>query len=426
MAIKSTQILLAFGMMMAYPLAPGQPGDQVSERIVFFGDSITQNGLYISYVDTLLRIRLPDRHWELINHGISSETVSGTSEPDHDPRRPDAHDRFDRDVLAWKPDRVFACFGMNDGNYFPPDEERFTAFREGVERLVQRTKAIPSRLVLLTPPPYDPYRRQVGDENAVRFGYKFPALNYDETLRRFAEWERTLADEPNLRVIDLHSRLNKHLSNRRSEQVSYFLAGDGVHPGETGHLLMALAVIEAFEPSPIWAEAEVDASQMKGLRGEVNDVRFDGDTLRFQWTRALPLPRAKGWDGQSLAQENVPGVLGRERLVASHLPEGRYELTLSAEGQTWKGDRELTSVELAEGLDLDAWWPALPLQKRADALLAAVVEARQRLYDAWRRSIERGPGDPASPGDVSPKDEARLRKLAEPGRVDVRIRRIGP
>ena len=90
------------------------------ERIVFFGDSITQAGGYIADVEVFLLTRFPGKTFTIFNHGISSETISGTSEADHHPRRPDAHRRFSRDVAAWKPDVVVACFGMNDGNYQHP------------------------------------------------------------------------------------------------------------------------------------------------------------------------------------------------------------------------------------------------------------------------------------------------------------------
>ena len=83
-----------------------------------------------------------------INVGKSSETVSGTSEPDHHPPRPCIHDRFARDVAAFKPDLVVACYGMNDGNYFPSDEERFEKYKSGMTRFIERVfKETPARRV---------------------------------------------------------------------------------------------------------------------------------------------------------------------------------------------------------------------------------------------------------------------------------------
>jgi lysophospholipase L1-like esterase len=156
------------------------------ERIVFFGDSITQAGGYVADVEVFLLTRFPDKTWTILNHGISSETISGISEADHHPRRPDAHNRLTRDVVAWKPDVVVACFGMNDGNYHPFEPERFAKYQDGIRRLIERTRAeAHARLVLLSPPPFDPYRRTASDPSAVEYGYKFPALDY-ESIRVLA------------------------------------------------------------------------------------------------------------------------------------------------------------------------------------------------------------------------------------------------
>ncbi len=46
-------------------------------RVVFLGDSITQNGLYVRYVDAYLLSRFPDRQVEVIGLGLSSETCRG-------------------------------------------------------------------------------------------------------------------------------------------------------------------------------------------------------------------------------------------------------------------------------------------------------------------------------------------------------------
>ena len=188
------------------------------ERIVFFGDSITQAGGYIADVEVFLLTRFPDRTFAIFNHGISSETISGTSEADHHPRRPDAHSRFTRDVAAWKPDVVVACFGMNDGNYHPFEPERFARYQEGVRRLIDRTRIeTHARLVLVTPPPFDAYRRSASDPNAVEYGYKFPAIDYDRTLQEYSRWLLAMTGhERGPLVIDVHGVLDEHLKRRAS------------------------------------------------------------------------------------------------------------------------------------------------------------------------------------------------------------------
>ena len=89
--------LLAAAAVLLVLLAPntgrGQGGADPAlpvdgDRVVFFGDSITQAGQYVIYVEAYLLTRFPDRRITVINHGISSETISGSSEPDHTPDAP--------------------------------------------------------------------------------------------------------------------------------------------------------------------------------------------------------------------------------------------------------------------------------------------------------------------------------------------------
>lgn len=52
-------------------------------RILFIGDSITYAGGYVDDIDAWLVTHLPDRRFELLDLGLSSETASGLSEKEH-------------------------------------------------------------------------------------------------------------------------------------------------------------------------------------------------------------------------------------------------------------------------------------------------------------------------------------------------------
>ncbi|MBW7460494.1 hypothetical protein K0U00_41170, partial [Paenibacillus sepulcri] len=105
----------------------------LSKRIVFLGDSITDEGTYIAYMDAYFRQHMPEHDMTLINLGVNSETASGLSEPDHPFPRPCIHDRLGRALQESRPDWVVLCYGMNDGIYYPFSEERFQAYRQGVQ-----------------------------------------------------------------------------------------------------------------------------------------------------------------------------------------------------------------------------------------------------------------------------------------------------
>ncbi len=107
-------------------------------RIVFLGDSITYAGEYVDQFELFLRATFPERRFEVLDLGLPSETVSGLSEEGHAGGkfpRPDLHERLDRVLAKTKPDLVFACYGMNDGIYLPPDNERSEKFATGMVEL---------------------------------------------------------------------------------------------------------------------------------------------------------------------------------------------------------------------------------------------------------------------------------------------------
>jgi hypothetical protein len=64
-------------------------------------------------------------------------------------------------------------------------------------------------------------------------------------LDRYSDWLLARRAE-GWTVVDLHGPMNRHLAERRQQEPTYQLAGDGVHPNETGHWLMALPLILQF------------------------------------------------------------------------------------------------------------------------------------------------------------------------------------
>ena len=376
---------VTLAVLVVNPAAPTAVDDgfylKGGETVVFFGDSITQAGTYIEYVEAFLVTRFPDKRFRIVNRGVSSETISGTSEPDHDPVRPCAHDRFTRDVVSEKPDVIVACFGMNDGNYHPFDEERFDRFKGGLRRLIDRTRAeTQARLVILTPPPFDPYHRLVLDPDAKTYGYKYAAVDYDATLEQYSRWLMGLKEKDVL-AVDIHSAMNEHLKKRRAGQVSFGFQRDGIHPDATGHWLMAQTLLLAWKAPGVVAELHLDASRGVAVDDGVTNIRKEGDRLSFDWQTRLPMPVDAKWDAESIRIEEVRGRLNRYRLAVRGLLPGRYRLTAD--------EKEFATVsveQLADGLDL-LDYAAFPANRAAARLLSLIHDRQQRLYVAWRRGV---------------------------------------
>ena len=150
--------------------------DILNGRILVLGNSITQDGRYVSIMEYELFKNYPQADIDLISIGLSSETVSGLTEPGHPYPRPNLHDRLDRALQTLMPKTVFACYGMNDGIYHPQSPERFQAYQNGIRKLIEKVHAIGARLILLTPPIFDPavIPDKVVGADAKQFGYSSP------------------------------------------------------------------------------------------------------------------------------------------------------------------------------------------------------------------------------------------------------------
>src|SRR5882672_436595 len=210
----------------------GGPFPKKVHRVVFLGNSITYDGKYIVDIETYFITHYPKRHFEFINVGLPSETVSGLSEPGHAGGqfpRPDLHERLARVLTLTKPDLVFVDYGMNDGIYMPFDEGRFGKFREGMLWLHGELVRTGATIIHMTPPVYD-------EHNGGSKGY-------DGVMDRYASWLLQQRDSLGWRVADIHSPMKAYLESRRQRDPSFAFALDGVHPDSLGHWIMARAVL---------------------------------------------------------------------------------------------------------------------------------------------------------------------------------------
>lgn len=347
-------ILLAPGSLFAWrPVA--------EERVVFFGDSITASGQYTVYLEAYLRTRFPDTKWAFINSGKSSETLSGLSEQDHPGKRRNAMDRFVNDVALYSPTLVISCFGINDGIYHPYSDQRFGAFTNGVGKLIERvlseTKAT---LVLCTPPTYDPIEFIENDDKRPEetYGYKQPYSGYDDVMARYAGWVRTVSD-PGIVIADVHRRMRHHLDQRRKQNPNFRLQGDGIHPNETGHLLMALAIIDALQ-----------------LQGPANVLNINSGTNKV--LVKLPLPVDSRWDRQSLFFENFHDNYNRTTIKSDNPNNRQFIISVNGSALT-----NVIGSQLAKGINIPPpadWPPAL----KASKLPPAIANLRKTGFTHFR------------------------------------------
>ena len=218
------------------------------QKVLWLGDSITQAGDYVTIVEYYLNKEYPSARFDFDSIGLSSENTSCLTEKDHPFPRPCLSERLGRALDIIQPQLVIACYGMNDGIYHPQSPERLAAFQKGIQGLISAVRAKNARLILLTPPPFDPVpvAATVRDESAPDFSYKAPYKKYDDVLRDYAAWEKTLA-APDVTVIDLHTAIDAYLAQQRKSNPKFGFTKDGIHPNFEGHLLMAQTILGNFK-----------------------------------------------------------------------------------------------------------------------------------------------------------------------------------
>jgi len=244
------------------------------KRVMILGDSITQNGTYVSFFEYFLQKAHPGKTFDIVSVGLSSETASGLSEKGHAGGafpRPCVHERLQRALDAVKPKIVIACYGMNDGIYQPYSEENMKSFQDGITKLVETCRKANAQVILVTPPVFE------GGE-------------YDQVLSKFAEWEVKNPPKGVVAVVDLHSDMAAALAERQKTDPKFRFTGDNVHPGELGHMVMAQAILNGLgiilpkgTAEELLAAAKADA--MFSLVCQHRATRSDGWLNYIGYTR---------------------------------------------------------------------------------------------------------------------------------------------
>jgi len=168
------------------------------ERVVFFGDSITE----------LWQREAPGFFTaDRIDRGISGQTTTQMLA------------RFRADVIDLKPRLVHIMAGTNDiaGNTGPTT---LAAIEGNIRSMVELARAHGIAVVLASVPP------------ATRFGWR-PAIAPRESIHALNAWLADYARREKLAYVDYHIALEDKNHAFRAEW-----SGDGVHPNAAGYAVM--------------------------------------------------------------------------------------------------------------------------------------------------------------------------------------------
>ena len=209
-----------------------------STKVVFLGDSITQQGensegegTYKGFI-TSLRENV-SQEVELINKGIGGNKVS------------DLLLRYNDDVLKLKPNIVFIYIGINDvwHKYDWGTGSDIDTYEKGLRKIITDIKAVGAKIILCTP-------TVIGENNGeFKLNNNFKDIDTMEIMNKdldaFSDVVRNLSSEFNTDLLDLRKKFKEYISeNNYQNMPKGILTSDGVHLNNEGNKLIADEMIK--------------------------------------------------------------------------------------------------------------------------------------------------------------------------------------
>lgn len=290
------------------------------DRVVFYGDSITEQRFYTWWTEVYVTSRFPRLKVQFFNAGVGGDRVSGGSGGDIDTR-------LERDVFSHQPTVVTIMLGMNDGRYTPLTPEIESAYRNGYQHILASISqhAPQARVFVIGPSPYD---------ETTRSAPLFPG-GYNPTLVRFGAIDRQLAAAAGATFVDANGPFVRMLSGaaQKDPLASQMLVPDRVHPELPAHLVIASAILNAWNAPSLISATKVDAKLLAstGSRGvAVTGLASKDGTLSWvSEEESLPFPL---WNHAGVtfvdSLVDITGRFNQELLQVSSLSPGKYHLRI--------------------------------------------------------------------------------------------------
>lgn len=352
--LSMSSIASAQGVVAIAPAHPSEFAVHDGDRVLFYGDSITEQRLYTTDIEEYILTRFPNWKVQFTDSGVGGDKISGGWAGPIDLR-------LQRDLISYKPTVITIMLGMNDGYYHPPEPAIQKSYENGYKYLVDATlAAVPGvRLWLLGPSPYDDVTH--------------PTMHYNEVLQSFSRFDQSEAERIHQGFADLNAPVVAVLEKAKASHAD--LAGDlipdRVHPGEGVHWVMAKTVLEAWHAPSLVSSVALDAKGGKTTdtnNATVSEIKRDKKAGSIEWTAlesALPLPLPGSATDPvtdiALEASGIEQALDQEALSVTGLAAGSYALTIDDQPVA-----TFTSDTLTHGINLARM--ATPMLRQSQTL----------------------------------------------------------
>jgi len=329
------------------------------DRIVFLGDSITEQYQYSSYIELYLTTRFPAWDLTFLNAGIGGDTAGGGA------------GRFQNHVLAEKPTAVTINFGMNDGGYGAFNPQSAKNFAENTRKMLDMAKKASVRVAVLSP-------------NAVdrRVNPKFKL--YLETQKEFYAPLKDLAKDHGMAFVDQYALTRDALERMEKDdpaanKVRPF--GDGFHTSSPGGLLMAHAILTGLKAPALVSDVEIsfgnNSAKTKGCKVDRLDLTKSGLSFR-RLDDALPMPVQKDWLSVVPYMKEIQDLNWYGLKVTGLQPDRRYHLMIDDQNVA-----VLDGATLGQGINVGNLQSG-PIYNQGQKVLQAIGDKNKVVHGRFR------------------------------------------
>ena len=382
-AFRKLLFTFAAAALLAASAVAGEFFFKDGDRVVFLGDSITEQRLYTTYIEAYTLTRHPEWKLWFRNVGWGGDTSWLRQRAHPDEKQLFAADEaaqqkmvedsvgrgLRRDVLPLKPTAITIKFGMNDHSYQKFREEIFKTYVRSQSELAKVLEANGARVAFLTSQPIEDKRPD--PDNDIK----------NQSLRQFSDGLKAVAAKQNATFVDQFDPYMAIMMHERVADPAAFIGGgDAVHPGPAGHTIMAWAVLKGLGATALVSRAEIDGAAGKLLASEgcqVTNLKAEPGTVAFDRVdAALPMPiDPKAEPALKLAP--ILQDLNQYELKVAGLPAGDYQLSIDGEAVG-----KASSEDLAKGWNIAT--TAGPITKQAREVLALVFKKNDIFFRRWR------------------------------------------
>ena len=187
-------------------------------KIIFFGDSITYNGLmwqhgYIHKIDSLSKSEGHGDEYLLEGAGKIGNKVG------------DLHARLNMDVIQYNPDAVVIYIGVNDVNSLNSDI-KIDSFKQCYLEIIEKLQKNNVKVIICTPTVIGELKNMSNPKDAILNKYSSILI---EISKKFT-----------LPLCDLRSNFLDYINkNNPNNKETGILTNDGIHLNRMGNLVVA-------------------------------------------------------------------------------------------------------------------------------------------------------------------------------------------